>query len=498
MLMNTLFGPGSTVDYSSRNDDHYLAKVAKVIGANSIFNRRSLIDILISQYSFPDEQRIIMWRYLLHIPMNEKQYTLLAAQQLHPAVRELSNSLPLKYTTIANRLCRLLSALMYWHPSLAECDWLPSLVFPFLRIFERDSLITFEVVATIITNWCQEWLHFVPNPPITVLSRIEKIALDNGGSAPLSVAWPALRSFFAEVATTEAALILLDNIISTKPVFIEYLVASFCLIKGSKVVDHLNVKTVIDRARKLYHKNQSDNPNDSEFKPLPVGMYPVLNIVKKTPMWRDQELNRIRNESKLEQDREEASNDIEREAARIERQRRNWIAERAILRQIEEEQMEEFRRREKEILVKENQKEELALQIRREQLRRRRIEEENAIEEWKRDCAKIQSEMRQVVDTRRATWARWIALKEDAAKLAQEEVESELELLRQRDKTHLEACTDHGNLINMVANEEQELLAKATAKSAELEEERAKLRQTLENARRRQAQIFKARQKELF
>ena len=174
----SMFGPGSTIDYTSHDDDNYIAKVAKHVGANSLLNKKNLIDIIQNQYSFPDEQRVVMWRYLLHLPMNEPQYTLLASQQLHPAVRQLTSSLPIKYTSISTRLSRLLSALMYWHPPLAECDWLPALVFPFLRVFERDSLVTFEVVATVIMNWCQEWLNFIPNPPIFLALKYRSICRD--------------------------------------------------------------------------------------------------------------------------------------------------------------------------------------------------------------------------------------------------------------------------------------------------------------------------------
>ena len=486
----SMFGPGSTIDFSVQNDDHYIAQVAKHVGAKTVLNKKTLIDIIQNQYSFPDDLRLIMWRYLLHLPMNEQQYTLLASQQLHPAVRQLSSSLPIKYSSISTRLSRLLSALMYWHPPLAECDWLPALVFPFLRLFERDSLITFEVVATIIVNWCQEWLNFIPNPPITILSRIERIVAAYGGRAPLSVTWPALRSFFGEVATTEAALVLFDNIITAQPAFIEYLVASFALIKGQKVIDHHNVRTVIDRARKMYEETKDRNHDLETFHPLPKGMYPIIPIVKKIALWKEKELERIKNESEEVQKKEEAMVDIEKESALIERKRRNWMAERTVLREIEEEQMAEFRRREKEILMRENQKEELALAIKRERLRKRRIEEENAMEEWRNDCTRVQQEMRSVVDSRRITWAKWIALKEDAAKLAHEEVEEELELLRERSMTRKQEMQKHNEMMEQGAREEQEILAKATQRSQELEDERFKLRETLESARRKQQEKY--------
>lgn len=486
----SMFGPGSSIEYSASNDDHYVAQVAKHIGADTVLNKRTIIDIITNQYCFPDDQRTLMWRYLLHIPMNEQQYSLLASQQIHPAVKQLTLTLPIKYTTISNRLSRLLSTLMYWHPPLAECDWLPALVFPFLRIFERDSLITFEVIATVIMNWCKEWLNFIPNPPITVLSRIDRIVTEHGGKSPIAVTWPALRSFFGEVATSEAACTLFDNIIASHPSFIEYLVASFALIKGNKVIDHHNCKTVINRARLFFEQDQNRDPHIDPFTPLPRGSYPIIPIVKKTPLWKEQELARIKLESEAEQQKVEYKVDIEKESALIERKRRNWMAERAVLREIEEEQMAEFRRREKEILVRENQKEELTLELKRERLRKRRIEEEQAMEEWRNDCARVQNEMRSIVDSRRQTWSKWIDIKEDAAKQAHEQVEEELEMIRQRDEMRRIEIEKHDKAMELGAKEEQEILAKATQRSQQLEDERFKLRETLEMARRRSAEKF--------
>ena len=166
-----------------------------------------------------------------------------------------------------------------------------------------------------------------------------------------------------------------------------------------------------------------------------------------------------------------------------------------MLREIEEEQMAEFRRREKEILMKENQKEELALSLKRERLRKRRIEEENAIEEWRSDCSKVQSEMRSVVDSRRIAWSKWIAIKEDAAKLAHDEAEEELEMLKKRDEKHKAMMEKHNKEMEENMRLEQEILARATQRSQELEDERFKLRETLEAARRKQQEKYGKRQK---
>lgn len=488
-----MFEEGSSIAVATEDADHYVAKLAKQVGATQVLNKKTLIEIMTRHHCFPNEHRVIIWRYLLRLPMNEEAYALYAQQSIHPAVKVLQTTLPIRYSVISNRLMRVLSALMYWHPPLAECDWLPGLVFPFLSLFKRDSIVLFEMIMTIISNWCTEWLTFIPNPPITVLSRIERICKAEGAPASISVSWPALRSFFGEVATTEAALIMFDNILASKPVFIEYLVASFSLLKGEKVINESNVHQIIERARQMYHKDAIKNPNTSSFTPLPRGFYPVLNIVEKVPKWRENQVSRIKKEAAAAKQQEELNYEIEKEAMRIERKRKNWMAERAILREIEEEQMMEFRRRERELLLKENHQEEITQQIRRERLRTRRIEEENAINEWKHDCDRVQTEMKNVMDTRKQTWTNWLRVKEEAAKLAEEEVQLELDLLRQRDSSHSKEVQHHNQMMEKAAAEESEILNLAMKRSAELANEKAALRRQLEDARKNQLNAFSKR-----
>ena len=279
-----MFGKGSAVDSASEDINHHVAVIAKKLDLEAIFSKKTLIDMLNKKLSFPEEHRDIMWRFLLRLPLNHEQYMTLSSQPIHPLIRTLPNSLPIKFSVVSHRLMRLLSALVYWHPPLAECDWLPSLIYPFLCIFGRDKIVTFETIMTIIVNWCGEWLNFIPNPPITILSRIDKIAKDHGGQAPQKRAWPALRSFFGEVATSTSAKMMLDNILSSRPVFLEYLVASYCLLKDGSIIDELNVKHVINRARVYYEKDLDENPNQIVFNPLPKGYYPTLPIVVKSQM----------------------------------------------------------------------------------------------------------------------------------------------------------------------------------------------------------------------
>jgi len=50
-------------------------------------------------------------------------------------------------------LQRSLSALAHWAAIFGETDYLPGLVFPFVKMFQNNQLITFELLATILCEY---------------------------------------------------------------------------------------------------------------------------------------------------------------------------------------------------------------------------------------------------------------------------------------------------------------------------------------------------------
>ena len=49
--------------------------------------------------------------------------------------------------------CRCLSALAHWSPIFGETDFLPMLAFPFVKLFQNNQLVCFEIVATILGKY---------------------------------------------------------------------------------------------------------------------------------------------------------------------------------------------------------------------------------------------------------------------------------------------------------------------------------------------------------
>lgn len=101
----------------------------------------------------------------------------LTCQGVHPAFADLGARYPIKSGKLLRVLQRCLSALAHWSPLFGEADYLPLLAFPFVAQFENNALHAFEMLATVLTNWCASWFEFFPNPPLNVLAMVSEHGL---------------------------------------------------------------------------------------------------------------------------------------------------------------------------------------------------------------------------------------------------------------------------------------------------------------------------------
>jgi hypothetical protein len=62
--------------------------------------------------------------------------------------------------------------LAHWSPVMAEAEFLPGFVFPFIKAFENNPLQAFEIIVTALLNWGQQWFEFFPHPPVNVRSLV--------------------------------------------------------------------------------------------------------------------------------------------------------------------------------------------------------------------------------------------------------------------------------------------------------------------------------------
>lgn len=248
---------------------------------------------------------MFIWKTLLKLPENFESYASLIERGTHPAYQDLAKKYPLKSQKCIRLLERTLSALAHWSPIFAECDYLPLLIFPFVKLFQNNQVVCFEIVSTLICNWCQCWFEFFPNPPMNILNMIENLLsyhdrtlLDHFMRFRITCqvyGWSLLETIFSEVFSKTEWQILFDNLFSNHPGFLLYLIVGYSICNRTAL---MQVKEIEDAKYFFRHRNplsvhhllQESNrmmqttPAEldpckllNSFEPLSKGTYPVFN-----------------------------------------------------------------------------------------------------------------------------------------------------------------------------------------------------------------------------
>jgi hypothetical protein len=285
---------------------------------------------------------------------------------------------------------------------------------------------------------------------------------------------------------------IIDHILCAKPIFIEYLVAAYAVMKVEVIHDH-NVLCFLRKATQMYEKGiKKSTTKQTDFSPLPKGHYPVLDIVQKSPMWREKELQRIRAEAEVVKQQMALAEQIEKESAKIEAQRKKWLRERASLKQVEQEQFEEFRRRERQNILRQAKREKRLAAVKRDRLLDRKRTEEAEINKWREEVEEVRREICENLAMTKENWVKWLKLKEDSLALARDEVGVDLHLLDERGEAQIEAIEAQRATMADTAKEEDEMLASALEESRKLDDERIALRERLDQAKRQHVEGFQA------
>ncbi|XP_017888130.1 TBC1 domain family member 31 [Ceratina calcarata] len=208
---------------------------------------------------YPEKYRVLIWSTILQLPGNKTAYNALANKSA--SIRYPSDIL--KDYPLASRSKRILltttvHCLIQWCPLLVQCTFLPNLIFPFLIIFQKDQLLGFELILSILLNYCQKWFEYHPLPPLNVLGIIENILLQadpallnvfcERGITSSEYAWPLLRTAMSEVLSSSEWLILWDHLISLKkPLLLLMCVVSYSICSREIIISTLYSEESIKR-----------------------------------------------------------------------------------------------------------------------------------------------------------------------------------------------------------------------------------------------------------
>ncbi|XP_008119885.2 TBC1 domain family member 31 [Anolis carolinensis] len=380
-------------------------------------NKKRLQALLKGFGEYPTKYRMFVWRSLLHLPENHLAFSSLLDKGTHSAFVHLQNEYPIKSRKLLRVLQRTLSALAHWSTIFGELPYVPLLAFPFVKLFQNNQLICFEVVATVIVNWCQHWFEFFPNPPINVLSMVENILaqhdkellqhLMNYNITSQVYAWPLLETMFSEVLTREEWLKMFDNIFSNHPSYFLMVVAAYIICSRAPLLhcnqkedfeyffhhrNNLDISVVIKEAYHLMDCTPADiHPRRmlDDFVPLTKGQYPIFNKYPKFIVdYQSQERERIR-QDEIEYLRErQLVHEVEAKAIERRVEDETWYRKQELLRKAEEQR--------RKILIQEEEK--LAEQRRRLAAVKRelKVKELQLLEAARRRFLKYQQDQREM------------------------------------------------------------------------------------------------------
>jgi len=190
---------------------------------NLQLNKADLSKIYDKFKIFPNKHRPTIWSFLLGLPRNEEAFNSYLNLGIHPAFEDLAKVYSVPSQALTLKLQRILSALAYYSSIFSEVEYLPDLVFPFVKLFAHDELLCFEILLVFFLQWGQHFFEYFPNPPLTTIQATEELLkyhefdlythFKKVGLNMVDYVWPFLKSLFTTILPKEDWLSLMDFLV---------------------------------------------------------------------------------------------------------------------------------------------------------------------------------------------------------------------------------------------------------------------------------------------
>lgn len=201
---------------------------------------------------------------MLQLPDNTNSFTELLRRGVHPCARDYGKIFPLRDQHSLQSLIMICSCLAHWCPifglqSDSNENFLPNFIFPFVKLFSNNLLMSFEIIATILFNQCQLWFEFSPIEPINYLGMVENVLnhfepslltfYSNRKITAKTFAWKMFRTAFTEVFNEIQWLQVWDHILSNPPYFLLFVAVAYNIVQKTVIVrlpDNDNIEAFFD------------------------------------------------------------------------------------------------------------------------------------------------------------------------------------------------------------------------------------------------------------
>lgn len=273
---------------------------------------------------FPDAHRKDLWRWLMRLPQNENNLSVL--DQNDEVLVFVDPRFQLK-------LNKVLSCLGNWAPLFRQVDYFPKLCFPFVCSL-KSVLLSVETIMFVILNFCKKWWEYYPNPPIEAMEQLDQMLklkdpklhahFSKYSISPVYYAFPVLETMFSESLVKESWLELWDKILvcANPDILLECMVSLLLFFRAPlmllKTKEHVELFLCTPRrvSLKIQHKSHSL----TYFNEYPLFQeYPVFIVDYQAKLF-----NEIKNEEKMYMQRRKTTHDIDSISKKLQDDQKHW------------------------------------------------------------------------------------------------------------------------------------------------------------------------------
>eukprot|EP00767_Chilomastix_cuspidata_P002543 gnl/Chilomastix_cuspidata/2668.p1 GENE.gnl/Chilomastix_cuspidata/2668~~gnl/Chilomastix_cuspidata/2668.p1 ORF type:complete len:813 (-),score=254.31 gnl/Chilomastix_cuspidata/2668:4630-7068(-) len=227
---------------------------------------------------FPRKKRDVIWRYLLQLPANRKEFLkIYYASRNTPCDINSAEFLADHSQRTQEKVETIIRMLKSWIPDVDRTQWAVGLVLPFVLFFEHDIVAAFEAVVTVLWNWCKfctdrRRMARAVEGARRVLEWAQPQLAARVGGAFAEIARPLLATLFSAALPFGEWTVLMDRILLEPPRFLHAALAAVLIVlerqAGARAVLEFRTRSplrvhaapVITKARQLWHALRRDTP----------------------------------------------------------------------------------------------------------------------------------------------------------------------------------------------------------------------------------------------
>ena len=202
---------------------------------------------------YPADCRFKIWKQLLNLPNNSVAFKTYCADFKEDAT--FLRRFPLKSHSLSISLQKCLHIIHKLQPPFKDLDFLPALVFPFVKNLGFDKVFIQEVVLAVFSNWAYSFWEYIPHAPMEHLSLLGTLIeyfdpklsfhFKSHGLNTHDYGWPLMRTLFSDVIDQSGWFEIWDYAITIQdPNFFWYFLTAFITNKRGRLMKLNDINSI--------------------------------------------------------------------------------------------------------------------------------------------------------------------------------------------------------------------------------------------------------------